>query len=135
MTRQHKSQFYSSEGMRQLQAQIDELWGVVDLAWKTADPIADLLLPDGCIPVLDEKSEQKRRELDNIFLAPSIDHDADNAATTAEVAAELQPDPFQINHLGRGWYQVVDNDGKPIHESKLRKEPAQEAWQAAMTGV
>jgi hypothetical protein len=66
---------------------------------------------------------------------PVIDHDANNAADTAEVAAELHPDPFQVAHLGRGWYQVVDHEGKPIHEGKLRKGPAQETWQAAMAGV
>lgn len=121
MTRQHLSAFYSSEGMRQLQAQIDELWEAMQLDHPFM-PIG----PDNLQMMQEVMAEEERQR---------VNHDANNAVTVAEVAAELQPDPFQITSLGYGWYKVLDGEGRQIHDNKLRKEPAQEAWQAAMEGV
>ncbi len=54
---------------------------------------------------------------------------------TEGVAGVFTPQPFKVIPTGRGWYQVVDSDGKPIHEGKLRRDAARDACQVAMEGV
>lgn len=44
----------------------------------------------------------------------------------------LNPQPFKVVPTGRGWYQVVDSEGKPVHEGKLRRDAADEACKKAM---
>ncbi len=104
MTRENKSSFWPNAGMRSLQAQIDELWGVVE----NAD-----LYGGGSI------AEQL---ITGVF--PVTDHDANNAAVTEDIANQLKPDAYEVKNLGYGWYQVVDSDGVPVHGGKLRKAAA-----------
>lgn len=67
MTRQHQSKYYASEGLRGLQAQIDELWGVVEG-----------LESEGSAALTPLESDP---------------HDDAAHAVTAEVADTLKPDP------------------------------------------
>lgn len=117
MVRQHQSKYYSSEGLRGLQAQIDELWGVVE----------ELTVP----PLIRQEGVGSGVAPGSVQWANDL-NDALAHAATAEVADVLKPDAFHVKHLGHGWYQVVDGDDQPIHEGKLRKEPAEEVWKAAM---
>ena len=189
MQRRHESQFYSSEGMRQLQAQIDELWEVID---RRVVEVAELrrTVDEDChgdhqerknkaiaeaggstlfywdheagkvmarpVPV-DPEAEPVDRRVEDVeeelrpepyaspllrpatFVNAPVDHFhfVNEAASTYDPLdlPSHKPQSFKIVHTGRGWYQVVNSEGKPIHEGKLRKGPADEAWEAAMAAV
>ena len=142
MQRRHESQFYSSEGMRQLQRQIDELWEVIDRRVEDVKPPGMVSIADAQ-PLMvrwDSESDEVVTEPMPAASAPNYDP-AEQAAADARVnkiidaSPALNPQPFKVNHCGRGWYEVVDSEGKPIHEGKLRKGPADEAWKAAMEGA
>ncbi len=151
MERKHASKFHPDPNLRSLQAQIDELWEVMEGCSTTLRQLLDNLYlanpkplynrtpPDG-ITVAEELV--RLREAGGVLaeerlarLAAEEGHDAAAQDTVAEVAAELQPDAYEVKLLSHGWYQVVDSDGKPIHEGKLRKDKAQEVWRVAMEGA
>ncbi|KKM27122.1 hypothetical protein LCGC14_1577830 [marine sediment metagenome] len=157
MQRRHKSQFYSSEGMRQLQAQIDELWGVVDRRVEDVEAAVEELRPESyASPHLrpattfvganvrvrwdSEKGEVVTEPMPDKTSAPGYDP-AEQAAADAsvneiiDIRPALNPQPFKVNHCGRGWYQVADSEGKPIDVRKMRKEPAEAACRVAMEGA
>ncbi len=137
MTRQHKTQWFPNSNLRSLQAQIDELWEVVQhLRDHPSLPIGlDNLKTMGEVLAEAQSPSQVNDGARALTAAVATDHDAHAEQVVAEVADELKPDAYEIKAMGYGWFQVVDKSGKPIHEGKLRKDKAQEVWQAAMEGV
>ena len=107
MTRRHKSHYYSSEGLRQLQAQINELWEWVE-------GFSEVVMARTLTP---EEIEGMTGITEAIKGCPPPAHD---------------PQPFKVQPTGRGWYQVVDSEGKPIHEGKLRKVEADVTYREAL---
>ena len=101
MQRQHESRYYSNEAMRHLQRQINELWEVIDRRVEDVTPTHD----------------------------PSLDslpyYQADDGAGSVH-----DPQLFKVVHTGNNWYQVVDSEGKPVHEGKLRQAAAAALMQA-----
>ena len=122
--RQHKSRYYSSEGLRQLQAQINELWEVVDGLLEDAgshdgfladrgpgrhdSPVTAAHDPQPATPVSD-----KNVVVYEVRTTPFPDD-----------PSALDPPLFKVVPTGRGWYQVVDSEGRAIHRVKLRRDAA-----------
>ena len=121
MTRKHESRWTADAEQRHLQAQINELWEVI--AGNGPFPVD---------PQPDEASVRMREMVDTIPLVKPLDHDAAAFEVTAEIAAILKPDAYEIVNVGWGWYQVVNSDGKPLHKSKLRKDKAQKLFEQVL---
>lgn len=114
MERKHASKHWPNSGMRDLQAQINELWRAIEQL--TSPP----MISEPLGPGFEIKPGAFSR------------HNSLNMTAAAEVAEQLKPDAYQVEHLNYGWYRVVNSEGEPIHEGKLRKDAAQEIWQEAM---
>lgn len=116
MTRRHKSNYYSNEGMRQLQAQINELWEHLEAV---------------------RQAYVKSEDTTNTDVFNDLDSEVQVVRTTPfpDDPPVYDPQPFKVQPTGRGWYQVVDSEGRPVEERKLRQKAANEACEKAMQSV
>lgn len=76
-------------------------------------------------PHIDEKSQRALSRLQAVLDAPipqphGIDHGPELTPQ-----ADVPNGALWVHECGYGWYQVVDCNGAPIHEGKLRKGPAE----------
>ena len=142
MQRRHESRYYSSEGLRHLQRQINELWehfealrqahvksGGTGTGPVPVDPEAgpDIATVDRRVEDMEEPRTLTPEEIGNMTGITEV--------MTGHQPPALNPQSFKVIPTGRGWYQVVDSEGKPIHEGKLRAKPAYDRLQEAMGAV
>ncbi len=113
--RQHESQYYSSEGLRHLQRQINELWALVD---RRVEDVKVAVSPaEECMSPVTLMTYK------------------DGELVPRDPPPALNPQPFKVIPTGRGWYQVVDSEGKPIHEGKLREAQAKVRLEMAVAAA